>query len=79
MARATIEVTKFWQKIASGGVLVTVDKRGVGTLMFNESATDVNASRSSPAPGDQFNQTESKETYVRATDLGWIVLVDGAL
>lgn len=79
MARTTIDVTLDWQKIASGEVVITAIKNGAGSLRFNETASDVDAYVVLPGLNDQFSQTEPKDTYVRATGLGWDILVDGIL
>ena len=79
MARATIIVTMAWEKIAIGEVLITARKNGAGALMFNEVASDTDAYVFLPGLGDQFSETEAKDTYCRATGLGWEILVDGVL
>ena len=79
MARTIILVPLTWTKIASGSVLITVKKSGRGVLLFNETPETTNAYTCRGPAGDQFQQTEFKDTYVRATRLGWRILVDGEL
>jgi len=79
MAKDTITVTTSWVQIATGPVTITVTKRGTGTLWFNESGADANASKYSPDLGEQFVQDDSVDTFVKMSGAGWILLVDGTL
>lgn len=79
MARQTITVTTDWFQVGTGACILTVNRAGKGALMINESATDTDAFISTGSPGDQFNQNESKPTFVRATGEGWVLLADGVI
>jgi len=79
MARSTITVTNSFQQIATGAVTITIKKQGKGILLFNETASDVNANEATGAAEDQFTQNEAKATFVRSPGSGWVLLVDGAL
>lgn len=79
MAKADITVTQLWALVAAGPVVVTIDKVGSGAIFFDENQNDDTAYKSVPIPGEQFEQTASLETYVRANGDGWKVIVDGVL
>ena len=79
MSRATITLTNSFQLVSSGVVTITVLTEGNGALVFNETATDSNANFEQASKEDQFIQTEAKDTYVRTTGEGWIILVDGTI
>ena len=84
MARAVFTATSAWQQIASGTAVISIEKKGRGTLYFNEIADDVTAYKSNPNAEDQFSQTKELASFIRAdaTAVGpdaWIVLVDGTL
>jgi hypothetical protein len=80
MARATIEVTREWQQIATGRAVFSVLRVSTGSILFNETADDDTANKiSNPGLSDQFLQADDKLTFVRATKDGWIILADGVL
>lgn len=79
MAKAITTVTQAWQQIATGPAIFTIDKRGTGSILFNETEDDATAYRDAALPGDQFEQGDIKITKVRATGDGWKVLADGVL
>ena len=79
MAKVTIEITQTWQQVASGKATFTAKTVGEGTLLFNDSASDTNAYRDKPNPGNQYLEDETRDTYCRATGDGWALLVDGVL
>lgn len=80
MSRARVVVTQAWQQISSGAVVITVDiSRQKGAIYFNESADDNTAVRVYPLATEQFVQTETLPTFVRADELGFEIIVDGAL
>lgn len=81
MARDTITVTDEWQQIGAGKLVITVLQSSKQALLFNETASDVNAWSGVPPNGRQFWQDEALDTYVRATDpsAAWILLTDGVL
>jgi hypothetical protein len=66
MARARIVVTDVWTQIATGRCMFTVDVAGTGSLLFNETASDVTAVRVyAPNPGAQMQQGDELPTFVR--------------
>lgn len=78
--RATIDVTQVWQQIATGTVAVSVVQVGVGTLYFNQTASDTDQLPITNALiNEQFTQNETVPTFVRASGDGWKVLADGVL
>ena len=79
MAKAVIQVTQSYQAVASGQVVITVEKKGAGALFFNETADDATAYKVVGEAGEQFQQTDGVATQVRATGDGWEILVDGTL
>ena len=79
MAKATINVTTSWQLIASGAVAITVDTAGSKTLIFNEAASDTNATEFIAEKSDQWIQDEAKATYVKSSHTGWVLIADGDL
>ena len=80
MARGKFTVTNAWVQVAVGAVAITVTKEGRGApLLFNETATDVNANQILPGKGTQAVQNETKTTFVRSDGTGWEILVDGVL
>lgn len=79
MPRATFNVTKDWQQVASAGATATIVRRGTGTLFFNEAATDVNALGFLEPVGGQFVETESLPMFVRSNGENWIITVSGVL
>ena len=44
MAKTTITTTGSMVEVATGAAVITILKKGSGTLLINESATDANAS-----------------------------------
>ena len=81
MAKINIVPTDAWQKIALGRVIVTVLERGRGSIYFNEVGSDPTAHISRPDVGEQYEQDEAKETWVRTPDdtRPWKIQVDGVL
>jgi len=79
MSKQLTQVTDSWQLIGAGKVTVTIDTVGSGTLYFNETENDSTAYKASGAAGDQFQQTETLPTYVRASGSGWSIIADGVL
>lgn len=79
MAKARIVITQSYQQVASGAVVITVDKLGAGALHFDENQDDSTAYKSTEGAGGQFQQTEAIPTFMRATGDGWEVIVDGVL
>jgi len=79
MAKTRVIVSQTFEQIATGAVVVTVDKQGDGALLFNETATEDTAYKSHPEISEQFQQTEAVTTFVRATGDGWELIADGVL
>ena len=79
MAKSTIEITQSYQQIATGPVIITVLRRGKGSLLFNDTPSDVNALTDRASITQQFTEDENRLTFVRATGDGWKVIVDGVL
>ncbi len=79
MSKNTINVTSSYQQIASGAVVITVKTAGKGVLLFDENQNDSTAYRSSAPVGEQFSQSQTVPTFIRATGDGWVVIVDGVL
>jgi len=79
MARATTAITDIFQQIGSGPVTITVLNQGTGSLFFNETAVESNANVVTGVAGDQYSQTEIKDTYVKSSGEGWVLLTDGSL
>ena len=79
MSKARILVTQAWVEVATSAALFTVDVKGAGILMFNETADDNTAYRLAAAPNDQFQQANAVSTYVRATGDDWELIGDGGL
>jgi len=79
MSRQTITVTNAWQQIAVGIAVFTIQGHGEGPLLFNETASDINAIPVFELAGKQMKETEPKSTFVRAkkNNAGWIIVVDG--
>ena len=80
MAKTTFITTTEWQQIAEGVALITILKRGRGTLFVNESATETDASRlgSEVLANDQLQQFSEVPTHVKHNTGGtpWVLLVD---
>ena len=83
MAKTTITTTDTMVEVATGAAVITILKKGSGTLLINESATDVNAS---PFGGDievndQIQQNAAVSSFVRhnGDGAGWKLLIDGTL
>lgn len=80
MARTEITTTTNWQQIAEGVALITILKKGSGTLFLNESATELDANRlcGEIKANDQFQQFSEVETHVKHSGGGtpWILLID---
>lgn len=74
--RDTVNLTNTWQKIADGPCIVSIEKSGSGTILFNETATDVDARPTFPQQSTQFEQTQNRETWARTLGAGWSLLVD---
>ena len=79
MAKTTVTVTQTYQQVASGQCVITIKERGEGIIFFNETASDTNAYKLNPVPEDQFQQTSSVQTHVKASGDGWQIIVDGTL
>lgn len=81
MARQTFQLTDTYQKIASGIATITIQKRGKGSIFFNETATDADAYHFRPLKiSEQYQQNATEDTFMRSSDpTGWEVLVDGVL
>lgn len=80
MAKQVVTVTDTFQQVAAGAVIITVNKRGNGSLLINETAVDATAYKVRADINEQFQQTDAVASYVRATDpSGWEILVDGVL
>lgn len=79
MARSTTVITGTFQQIGSGPVTITVLKQGTGSLFFNETASESNANVVTAVAGDQYSQTEIKDTFVKSSGTGWELLTDGSL
>ena len=82
MAKAEITVTTEWVQIAAGAVVLTITTPGEGVILFNTSASETAAYRAAEANAsayDQFEQTESVATFVKATGAGWVLIADGVL
>jgi len=81
MAKINVVPTSAWVKVAVGRVIVTVLERGRGPLYFNEVGSDSTAHISRPAVGEQYEQDEAKETWVKTPDdaVPWKIQVDGVL
>lgn len=78
MARQVITVTTAWQQASTGKAVYTVTKRGTGALFLNTTEDDPTANVFTPSVGEQIEQTEAIITHVKASGLGWVVLVDEA-
>ncbi len=78
MARTVITLTSAWQQVATAACVLRV--RDVPathrTLSLNETADDATAMKDSVSPGDQYAQTETKETYAKGA--GITITVDTA-
>lgn len=80
MAKQVVTITDTFQQVASGAVIITVTKRGNGSLYINETAVDAASNIVRPDVGEQFQQTDAVASHVRATDAtGWEILVDGVI
>ncbi len=80
MAKQVFTITDVFQKVATGAVVITVRKRGNGSILFNETAADATSYKVRAETNEQFQQTGAVDTFVRATDpTGWEILVDGVL
>lgn len=80
MARTEITTTTNWQQIAESVALITILKKGSGTLFLNESATELDANRlgGEIKANDQFQQFSDVETHARHSAGGtpWVLLID---
>jgi hypothetical protein len=80
MARATFNLVKdVWTEVATGECVVTILSAPSGNIAFNESASDTNQLKVATSYGKQFMQNQALPTFVKASEDGWIILVDGAL
>lgn len=83
MGRQNTVTTTDWQQVATGPVVVTILKRGQGTLFVNEAADFADANRfgSEVKANDQFQQFSEVDTFLRHGDSGkpWTLLINGAL
>ena len=80
MAKQVVTITDTFQQVASGAAVITVQKRGDGSLLINETAVDATAYKVRAEINEQFQQTDAVASHVRATDAtGWEILVDGVL
>ncbi len=79
MAKTTKLVSQAYTQIATGPVVITVSKKGEGVLYFNETPSDVSAYKDAAKPNDQFQQSQSVNTFCRADGDGWEIIVDGTL
>ena len=79
MARARVVVTQSWQQIAVGAAVFTIDIAAHGAVYFNEAQDDSTANKVYPKAGEQFSQSVTVPTYVKAEQLGWELIADGAI
>ena len=80
MAKQVVTITDTYQQVASGAAVITVVKRGDGSLLINETAADATAYNVRAEINEQFQQTDAVASHVRATDAtGWQIIVDGVL
>ncbi len=75
----TITVTQAWQQIAVGTVTITFIKQGEGSILLNQTPSDVDANPLLPRLTEQVAENETVPTFIRATGDGWKVRVDGVL
>ena len=78
MARNTITLTNAWQQLATvSAVIRVISSRPGAVVLFNESATDLDAFSDNVQPDDQYSQNESKPTFARVSSGGDVtVFVD---
>ena len=79
MAVNTVIVTDTYQQIATGAVTLTVQVKGTGSLLINETASDTDALEVNPEVNEQLLQNEAKATFVRSDGDGWVLHLDGTL
>ena len=65
MARSTKTLTTSWQLLSSTRAVFTVRNTKAFPIYFNETNSDTNMLIFTPKQGDQFNQSEVKDTYAR--------------
>lgn len=79
MARNNFTSSTEWQEIATGAALLTILKRGRGTLFVNETETEVDANRlgSEVEVNDQYQQFSPVCTFIKhgAGGTPWNILV----
>lgn len=81
MARTALTITEVYQLASAITAVFTVRQAGEGTLIINDVNTDDDAAErvSKDTPGIvglQFEQGLAKNTYMRATGTGWVVLIE---
>jgi hypothetical protein len=75
--KSLVTVTDTWQEASTTAVVITVQTRGSGALLFNQTADDTTAHRYHPHPGDQFWQSQDLPVYVRRDGgTGWALILD---
>lgn len=80
MAKQVFTLTDVFQKVATGAAVITIQKRGDGSILINETADDAASYKIRAELNEQFQQTEAVDSFVRATSPdGWEILVDGVL
>ena len=83
MARQLLTITDTWQTIANGIAVFDVEKKGAGTLLFNQLEDDLTAHKDNPEAGDQYFESEERITKCKVNGYDgtnpYIILVDGVL
>ena len=80
MARTVVTPTSSYVLLSGTAVIITVKKAGTGQLFLNDVNTDDDAAEqisiSTPGAreGLQFEQGLVKNTYVRTTGAGWVLI-----
>ena len=82
MARAVVEPTSSYALLSGTTFILTVKAAGTGVLFLNDVNTDDDAaeqvSKGTPGARDglQFEQGLVKNTYVRTTGTGWVLVLE---
>lgn len=81
MAKQKFTVTDTYQLIATTPVLIEIFTKGSGPLLFNDVNSDDDfAYQRNGEPGDQYEETATRDSYVRAKNYDssrpWVLLVD---
>lgn len=79
MSKLRVSVTQTYQTVATGVAIITIVEKGKGALYIDDTGDDDTAYKTTLGPGDQFEQTETVITQVRADSDDWVIVVDGVL